>query len=197
MSDETLIPKPRTRSNGSLALHAWAAVAACSLAIASTSGCLVSQDLGAEDAGNHLPDARGFDGATFEGGFDPQLTTPDYDVSKCPGVSPTPGQRCPINFLDKRDHLPVQCTYGGMIERLIADGRTLKLCGVSCMCGVDQTWSCIEAPCTMPMLRTCSEGTACLTGFECSYDCGGEGIGCQRCTCGDDQRLTCTRVTTK
>ena len=189
------LPAP-LHSLGSSA-RAWATVAACAVVAtcALSAGCLVNQELGADEAGVR-PDARAADGGSSEGGFDPQLTSVDYDVSKCPGVTPKGGQLCPKNFLDKRDHLPVQCTYGASIQRFGADGVLRQFCGVSCMCGVDQTWSCIDAPCTYPMRTKCSEGTACLAGFECSYDCEGEGIGCQRCGC-VDQRLSCTRVPTK
>jgi len=196
-------PTPPTER--SFALRARAVVAACGIAacglVALANGCMVTQDLGAEDAGIVRPDTKGVDvggtGSSPDAGFDPQLPTADLDTKKCPAVSPVDGFSCPTNF--RVDGMsPVQCSYALSFTRVDINGVGHRICARTCVCGFGGSWSCIESLCATPKRKTCAEGMPCLAGAECSFGCDtGDDSTCRRCTCDGDQRLVCGKVPTK
>ena len=186
---------PRARA----AVAAWSAVSVLALVVLhGAGGCLVAQDLGAEDAGHVDAKLADESGSSPESGFDPQLQTADLDVSKCPGVAPQNGMICPENF-KQTEKSPVQCSYASLTPfQRGGDGiDRLAWCGRSCVCAFNGTWSCIDAPCAWPSRHTCAEGMPCLAGVSCTVDCvTGDEVLCRTCRC-ENERFSCGKVPTK
>jgi len=157
-----------------------AAIVLVACALASALGCATTQDLGAPGQAND-------DAAVGEGGAasDPNaglhFGSASASLARCPPTVPTGGADCSDVTVAR------ECIYDARDLSEVHSG----VCGRSCVCGRDKTWTCVPAPCAPLDETSCAPGHACAGEIRCWTRCSEpDPKSCLSCAC-HDGRMVC------